>query len=60
MSSANNLHLFLRTFGKTLTYIKNKRGPRMETCGTAAEISTQEEHWPFKTTLYLSVCQEII
>ena len=27
----------------------------MEPCGTPARISTQEEHWPFKTTLWLFV-----
>ena len=51
MLSANNLHWLLRPLGKSLTYIKNKRGPRMERCGTPTRISTQEEHWPFKTTL---------
>ena len=51
VSSANNLHSPLRPFGKSLTYIKNKRGPRMEPCGTQALISTQDQHWPFKTTL---------
>ena len=51
VSSANNLHSLLRPSGKSLTYIKNKRGPRMEPCGTHARISTQEEHWPFKSTL---------
>ena len=48
VSSANNLHSLLRPSGKSLTYIKNKRGPRMEPCGTPARISTQEEHWPLK------------
>ena len=51
VSSANNLHWLLRPFGKSLTYIKNKRGPRMEPCGTPARISTQKEHWSFKTIL---------
>ena len=51
VSSANNLNSFLRPFGKSLTYIKNKRGPRMEFWGTPTRISTQEEHWSFKTIL---------
>ena len=51
MSSANNLHSLLRPFVKSLTYIKNKRGPRIEPCGTPARVSTQEEHWPFKIIL---------
>ena len=46
MSSANNLHSLLSSFGKPLTYFKNKRGPRMEPWGTPARISTQEGHWP--------------
>ena len=41
VSSANNLHLFLRPFYKSLTYIKNKRSPRIEPCGTQTRISTQ-------------------
>ena len=48
--SANNLHSLLRPFGKSLTYVKNKRGPRMEPSGTPAQMSTQDEHWLFKTT----------
>ena len=24
----------------------------MEPCGTAARLSTQDEHWPFKNTVY--------
>ena len=51
VSSANNLHSFLRPFGKSLIYIKNKRGPRLEPSNTLARISTQGEYWPFKTTL---------
>ena len=49
--SANNLHLFLRPFGKSLTYVKSKRSLRMKPCDTSARISTQDEHRPFKTTL---------
>ena len=44
MSSTNNLHKLLRPFGKSLTYIKNKRRPRMEPCGIPARISTQDKH----------------
>ena len=63
VSSANYLHSLLRPFDKSLTYIKNERGPRMESCGTPARISTQEEHWPFKTTccfLFLLVKKSFI
>ena len=41
VSSANNL--FLRPFYKSLTYIKNKRSPRIEPCGTQTRISTQDK-----------------
>ena len=34
----------------SLTYIKNKRDPRMELCSAPARILTQDEHWSFKTT----------
>ena len=51
MSSANSLHSLLRPFAKLLTHIKNKRDPRMDPCGTPVRISTQDKHWPFKTTL---------
>ena len=51
VSSLNNLHSLLRPFDKSLTYIKIKRGPRMEPCGSPVQISTPDEHWPFKITL---------
>ena len=44
MSSANNLHLLLSQSGKSLKYIKNKRGTRMEPRRTPARISNKEEH----------------
>ena len=44
VSSANNLHLLLRPFGKSLSYIRNKGGPRMKPCGTPARKSTQEKY----------------
>ena len=50
-SSAKNLHSLSRPFGKSLTYIKNRWGPRMEPCSTPGRISTQDAPWPFKTTL---------
>ena len=34
--SANNSHLLLRPFSKSLIYIKNKKGPRTESCVTLA------------------------
>ena len=52
VQSANNLHSLLRPSGESLRYIKNKRGPRMEPCGTPAHISSQGKYWPFKTTLF--------
>ena len=51
VSSANNLYLLQKPFGKSVTYIKNKKGPRMERCGTPAQMSIQDIHWIFKNTL---------
>ena len=50
MPSKNNLYSLFRLFNKSLACIKNKKGPRMEPVGTTARISTQCEHWQFKTT----------
>ena len=36
--SANNLAVELSPLGKSLIYIKNNRGPRMDPCGTPALI----------------------
>ena len=43
-SSASNLHPLLRPFGKSLTYIKNKRGPAMKPCDTPSQVSTKAGH----------------
>ena len=32
-------------------YIKNNKGLKIDPCGTSAQISAEEEHRPFKTTL---------
>ena len=60
VSAASNLHSLLWRFGKSLTYIKNKSGPRMEPCGTSAWTSTQDEHWLFKTTLCFMLVKKYV
>ena len=42
-----------KVINKSLTYIKNnKTGPRIEPCAAPARISTKDEQWSFKTTLF--------
>ena len=36
---------------KSLIYIKKNKGPRIEPCGTPAQMSPQLEDWPFRTVL---------
>ena len=36
---------------KSFTFIKSRRGPKTEPCRTPDFISSQEELWPFRTTL---------
>ena len=43
-SSTNNLYLLLISFGKSLMYIKNKKGHKMNPCGTPLGISTPDKH----------------
>ena len=43
-SSTSNLHPLLRPFGKSLAYIKNKRGPTMKPCDTPSQVSTKAGH----------------
>ena len=50
LSSANNLHLLLMSFDKSLIYITNNKGPKIDPCCTPARTSAQGEHWPLKTT----------
>ena len=42
--SSNHLHSLLRLFGESFTYIKNKKGPRMEPCRTPALICRPMQH----------------
>ena len=51
VSSANNLHLLLISFDKSLTYTKNNKSPKMDTCSAPAITSTQYENRLFKTIL---------
>ena len=38
---------------RSLIYIKNNRGPRMNPCGTPALIGSQLDSWPFNNTLWI-------
>ena len=51
--SAKILQVDWMLSGKLLMYIRNKRGPRTEPCGTPDFINSQEEIWPLRTTLWL-------
>ena len=51
VSSANSLHSPLRSSDKSPVYIKNNKYPSNDQWRTPAQTSTQDEHWPFKTTL---------
>ena len=51
VSSANNLAIELSPSGRSLIYIKNNRGPRMDPCGTPALIGNQLDFCPFNNTL---------
>ena len=51
VSSANSSYSLLRPSAKSLIYIKNRKGPRIEPWGTPTLTSAQDEHWPFKTSL---------
>ena len=51
MSSAKNLAIYERPSARSFIYIKNKRGPSMESWGTPAVTSDQEADCPLRTTL---------
>ena len=53
ISSANSLGMELSPSGRSLKYIKNKRDPRMEPCGTPALIGSQLDSWPFNNLITL-------
>ena len=42
-SSAYNNNLFFTTADMSFTYIKNRRGPRIDPCGTPQEIPAVNE-----------------
>ena len=52
LSSANNSAMELSPSGRSITYIKNNRGPRMDPCGTPVLIGSQLDSWPFNNTLW--------
>ena len=51
VSSAKSLVLEDKPSVKSLIYIKNNNGPRVEPWGTPALTSVHEENFPFKTIL---------
>ena len=56
VSSANIFTIVSRLAGKSLIKIKKSKGPRMDPCGTPANISFQTEACPFRITrCFLSV-----
>ena len=52
VSSKKILHVELRLLLNSFRYIKNKRGPRTEPCGTLHFTASQEELWLLRATLY--------
>ena len=51
VSSANNLTFDFRSVAKSFMYIKKKRGPKIDPCGTPARIHSQSEVFPLRVTL---------
>ena len=49
--SANRFGLHWSLSDKSLIWIRNKRGPRIDPCGTPLRASLQDECLPFRTTL---------
>ena len=51
VSSANSFRLNWRPSGKLLKWIRYKRAPRIDPCGTPARTSLQYKCWPFRINL---------
>lgn len=51
VSLVNNLGLQGKPSGKSLMQTRIKRKQRIESCGTPATTSLQDEYWRFTTTL---------
>ena len=47
--SANSFRLHWRPSDESLIWIKNKRGPKIDPCGTPVRTSLQDKCWPFRT-----------
>ena len=61
VSSANILILFTIHDGRSLTNIRNKRGPKTDPCGTPLKTSIQAENDPITQTLiFLSFKKALI
>ena len=60
VSSAKSLVLEDKRSAKSLIYIKNNNGPRMEPRGTPAVTLVHEENCPFNTTLCINISKLLI
>ena len=51
VSSVNNLTFYFRSVAKSFMYIREKRGLKIDPCGTPARIHSQLEVFPLRVTL---------
>ena len=51
VSSVNNLIFYFRSVAKSFMYIREKRGLKIDPCGTPARIHSQLEVFPLRVTL---------
>ena len=59
VSSAKSLTFEFKPLGKSLMYIKNSKGPRINPWGTLALTPAPDECWSINTTQLLSTAQKI-
>ena len=48
MKTCQSKYLLLKLSDKSMKYNENKKGSEMEPCGTPAQVSFQDKHWPLK------------
>ena len=58
-SSAKSLVIDEKFLLRSLIYIKKKRGPKMEPCGTPAIIGNHVEDWPLSNTLWYLLLRKL-
>ena len=51
VSLANKLTFDFRSVAKSFMYIRKKRGPKIDPCGTSARIHSQSDVFPLRVTL---------